>query len=146
MKTKLILFGLAAAVFSLACPITHAEPPSEPAGNKTLAPYFFVQSQDSSCDALPLKSTTVDVKVAGVIADVHITQVYSNAGGVPLEAIYVFPGSTRSAVYGMEMRVGERVLTLKSKSALRPAGPMKRRSLPGSGALCLNSIGRMFFR
>lgn len=80
---------------------------------KTLAPYFLVQSADSNVDSMPLKSTSVDVKIAGVIADVHVTQIYSNAGGVPLEAVYVFPGSTRAAVYGMQMRIADRVLTAK---------------------------------
>ncbi|MEA3213007.1 MAG: Ca-activated chloride channel [Chthoniobacter sp.] len=80
------------------------------ANDKTLSPYFLVKGGENSTDAMPLKSTDVDVKIAGVIADVRVTQVYSNAGGVPLEAIYVFPGSTRAAVYGMEMTIGERVL------------------------------------
>lgn len=118
MKPKQILFGLTAAILSLwtaTCPKTYAESSTDPAASKTLAPYFFIQSQDSNVDAMPLKSTAVEVKVAGVIADVHITQVYSNVGGTSLEAIYVFPGSTRAAVYGMEMRIGERVLTAKIK-------------------------------
>ena len=39
--------------------------------NKTLSPYFFVKSDDApSVDQLPLKSTSADVKVVGVIADV----------------------------------------------------------------------------
>jgi len=39
------------------------------------------------------------VNIAGVIADVKVTQVYKNEGTNPLEAIYVFPASTRAAVY-----------------------------------------------
>jgi len=82
-----------------------------PEGNdKTLSPYFFVKSDDSSVDQLPLKSTSVDVNIAGVIADVKVTQVYRNAGQKPLEAIYVFPASTRAAVYGMKMTIGERTI------------------------------------
>lgn len=84
---------------------------SSTAKDKTLSPYFHIQGEDSSADLMPLKSTDVEVKIVGVIADVRITQVYSNAGGKPLEAIYVFPGSTQAAVYGMEMTIGERVLT-----------------------------------
>ena len=77
---------------------------------KTLSPYFFVQSDDPNTDQLPLKATAVAVNIAGVIADVQVTQVYTNTGARPLEAIYVFPASTRAAVYGMKMTIGERTL------------------------------------
>ena len=39
-----------------------------------------------------------------------ITQVYKNTGRATLEAVYVFPGSTRAAVHAMRMTVGERVI------------------------------------
>ncbi len=77
---------------------------------QTCSPYFFVQSGDASVDRLPLKATDVEVNIAGVIADVRVTQTYCNEGTHPLEAIYVFPGSTRAAVYGMTMTIGERVI------------------------------------
>jgi Ca-activated chloride channel family protein len=77
---------------------------------KTLSPYFVVDKADPGVDALPLKATRVDVKVAGVIADVRVTQVYRNEGSTPLEARYVFPASTRAAVYAMRMRIGERAV------------------------------------
>ncbi|QTA78104.1 von Willebrand factor A-like domain-containing protein [Desulfonema limicola] len=80
---------------------------------KTLSPYFLVKSDDPDTDQLPLKSTSADVNIAGVIADVRVTQVYKNEGRSPLEAVYVFPGSTRAAVYGMKMTIGERTLTAK---------------------------------
>ena len=79
-------------------------------GDKTLSPYFFVKSEDPSVDQLPLKATSVAVGIAGVIADVKVTQVYKNTGQEPLEAIYVFPASTRAAVYGMKMTIGERTI------------------------------------
>jgi len=87
----------------------------EESEDKTLSPYFFVQSDDPSVDRLPLESTTADVNIAGVIADVKVTQVYKNEGNRALEAIYVFPASTRAAVYGMTMTIGERVITAKIK-------------------------------
>ena len=70
---------------------------------------------------LPLKASKADVQIAGVIADVTITQVYRNEGGRPLEAIYVFPGSTRAAVYGMKMIIGKRVIEaeVQEKQAAR---------------------------
>ncbi len=81
--------------------------------NKTLSPFFFVKSDDPGTDRLPLKSTEVKVNVAGVIADVVVTQTYRNEGKGPLGAIYIFPASTRAAVYGMKMTIGERTIAAK---------------------------------
>jgi Ca-activated chloride channel family protein len=55
------------------------------------------------------------VKVLGVIADVTVRQVYENRGERPLHARYVFPGSTRAAVYAMTMTVGERRIVARIK-------------------------------
>ena len=81
--------------------------------DRTLSPYFFVKSDDPQVDQLPLKSTSAEVNISGVIADVQVSQVYRNEGKRALEAIYVFPASTRAAVYGMKMTVGERVIEAK---------------------------------
>ena len=59
---------------------------------------------------MPLKSSRADVKIAGMVAEVKVTQVYQNTGKKTLEAIYVFPGSTRAAVHAMRMTIGERVI------------------------------------
>ena len=83
------------------------------AEDKTLSPYFFVKSDNPDVDQLPLKSTRADVNIAGVIADVSVTQVYKNEGNSVLEAIYVFPASTKAAVYGMTMQIGDRKITAK---------------------------------
>ncbi|MDX6766493.1 MAG: VIT domain-containing protein [Candidatus Methylacidiphilales bacterium] len=81
----------------------------------TLSPYFFVHSSGKGTEQLPLKSTQVDARVTGVIADVVVTQAYENTGTVPIEAEYVFPGSTRAAVYALEMRIGDRRITAEIK-------------------------------
>ena len=78
---------------------------------KTESPYFFVQNGDPALDPLPLKSTQVDVRISGVIADVTVTQRYKNEGQRAIEAKYVFPGSTRAAVHGMNVRLGDRLIT-----------------------------------
>ena len=57
-----------------------------------------------------MKTTSAQVNISGVIADVLVTQVYKNEGKQPLEAIYIFPASTRAAVYGMKMTIGKRVI------------------------------------
>src|SRR5687768_15033309 len=79
----------------------------------TQSPYFAVIGSDSLSDGLPLKSTSATVNIAGVIADVTIEQTYTNEGLTALEAIYVFPGSTKAAVYGMQMQIGNRIIEAK---------------------------------
>lgn len=96
-------------------------PATDPA--RSLAPYFVVDNGalDDGIDTLPLKSTAVEVKVSGVIADVRVVQTYRNAGSQPIEARYLFPASTRAAVYAMTMRIGDRVVaaTIREKQAAR---------------------------
>lgn len=82
--------------------------------DKTLSPYFFVQG-DPDVDHLPLKDTHVDIAVSGVIADVKVMQTYRNEGSRPINASYVFPASTRAAVYAMRMRIGDQVIVAKIK-------------------------------
>jgi Ca-activated chloride channel family protein len=91
------------------------------AGERTLAPYFIVDRAEPGVDALPLKSTSVDVKVSGVIADVRVVQRYRNEGTQTLEARYVFPASTRAAVTALTMRIGDRVVQaqIREKQAAR---------------------------
>jgi Ca-activated chloride channel homolog len=84
--------------------------PSAQDSEKTLSPYLFVQSDDPSVDHLPLLSTSANVTIAGVIADVVVTQTYKNDGSRPIEALYIFPASTRAAVYGMKMTIADRVV------------------------------------
>lgn len=86
---------------------------------KPEAPYFFVASDDPSTDRLPLKSTEVEVRIAGVIADVTVTQRYRNEGQRAIEARYVFPGSTRAAVHAMQVRLGERLLVANIREKQR---------------------------
>jgi Ca-activated chloride channel family protein len=80
---------------------------------KTESPYFFVKSDNPGLDQLPLKSTQVNVSVSGVIADVTVVQTYKNEGTRAIEAKYVFPGSTRAAVHGMNVRLADRLITAK---------------------------------
>ncbi|HJS23835.1 MAG TPA: VIT and VWA domain-containing protein [Pyrinomonadaceae bacterium] len=81
---------------------------------KTLAPYFVVQG-DPNVDQLPLKDTRVDISVSGVIADVKVRQIYRNEGSRPINASYVFPASTRAAVYSMRMQIGNEIIVAKIK-------------------------------
>jgi Ca-activated chloride channel family protein len=89
--------------------------------DRTLSPYFFVHG-DGTTEQLPLKGTDVEVSVAGVIADVKVTQHYRNDGKNAIEAQYVFPGSTRAAVYALSMAIGER----KVVAQIREKGEAQR--------------------
>lgn len=82
--------------------------------DKTLSPYFLVKG-DPNVDQLPLKDTRVAIAVSGVIADVRVVQTYQNEGTRAVNATYVFPASTRAAVYGMRMRIGDEVIVAKIK-------------------------------
>src|SRR5688572_29726832 len=103
-STYWMLFLLAIA--TVLVPLEAAAQDDRAADDKTLSPYFFVEGGDPAVDRLPLKRTHVEVAVAGVIADVTVRQVYENRGTRPIHARYVFPASTRAAVYGMTMTVG----------------------------------------
>ncbi|NTW26176.1 MAG: TonB family protein, partial [Lentimicrobium sp.] len=75
-------------------------------------PYFEIPSSDAA-ESLPLKSTVAEVQIAGLIAHVTVRQVYQNRGKTAIEAIYIFPGSTRAAVHSMTMKIGERSINAK---------------------------------
>ena len=105
-----IVLSLVAALLLTVSPPTRAD---DAEALKTESPYFLVQGGDPGTDRLPLKSTSVDVRIAGVIADVTVTQHYRNEGQRPIEARYVFPGSTQAAVHALTVRLGGRVLTAR---------------------------------
>jgi len=111
MKTTRLL----ATLFLLAWAALPARATNHDPDDTTLSPYFFVHSAGGGTEQMPLKSTAVDAQIVGVIADVVVTQTYENTGRVPIEAEYVFPGSTRAAVYGLEMRIGDRRITAEIK-------------------------------
>ena len=104
-RTQWIVTGVAACALLMGADVAAQDDRS--AADKTLSPYFFVEAGDPSLDRLPLKDTHVDVAITGVIADVTVRQVYENRGSRPIHARYVFPASTRAAVYGMTMTVGD---------------------------------------
>jgi len=104
MAVSFFGFGQAASATT-----TDDEPPAP------LSPYFFIEGGDSGVDRLPLKKTHADVRLNGFIASVELSQVYRNEGNQPINATYIFPGSTRAAVNGMTMTIGERRIVAKIK-------------------------------
>ena len=88
-------------------------------------------------DRLPLKDTRVDVAIAGVIADVTVRQVYENRGTRPIHARYVFPASTRAAVYGMTMTVGDVRIVARIKERKQAAREFEAAKREGKSASLL---------
>src|SRR5215510_12621390 len=111
----LIIFLVCALLVPLAATAQTPSGADRAADDKTLSPYFFVEGGDPTLDRLPLKDTRVDVNIVGVIADVTVRQVYENRGQRPLHARYVFPASTRAAVSGMTMTIGDVRIVAKIK-------------------------------
>jgi len=117
-KARLAVFLVISTVGSILVAASWGASTAMPALGKTagempgrsLSPYFFIKSDAPDLDRMPLQSTRVDVNIAGVIADVKVTQLYKNTGKRPIEAIYVFPASTKASVYGMKMTIGERTV------------------------------------
>src|SRR5262245_40411786 len=104
--------------------------------DKTLSPYFFVQG-DPSVDHLPLKDTSVQIDVSGVIADVKVVQTYRNEGSRPINARYVFPASTRAAVYAMRMKIGDQVIMAKIKEREKAKQEFEKAKEEGKSASLL---------
>lgn len=73
------------------------------------SPYFLVEGAEN-IDGFPLLKTQVRASVAGMTTDVELIQFYKNNGTKTIEAVYVFPLGTRSAVHAMKMKIGTRVI------------------------------------
>jgi len=105
--------------------------------NKVRSPYFFVEGTNPGSESFPLKSTRVTANISGVIADVTVTQVYENHGDVPIHAKYVFPGSTRSAVHGMRIRVGDKAVVARIQERQKAAQEFEEAKAAGKSASLL---------
>ena len=107
---KLKIAGLLTLAFAFIPPL----PAVIVTKDQCLAPYFHVESAgEISSEQFPLRNTKAKVNIAGVIAEVTIIQTYVNTGSKTIEAQYIFPASTRAAVHGMEMKIGERLTVAK---------------------------------
>ena len=72
-------------------------------------PFFSVTAGAN----FPLKSKSVDAKLSGPMGYVTLVQVYQNEGKEPIEGVYTFPGSTRSAVHHSTVTIGDEVIEAK---------------------------------
>jgi Ca-activated chloride channel homolog len=110
MRNNIQKFALAVLVTSGA--ITLSAQVDENGRKRSESPFFEIigKRTEGATETLPLLSTSAEVNIAGVIADVKVTQVYVNRGSKPIEASYIFPASTRAAVYAMQFTLGKRVV------------------------------------
>ena len=121
MKThkRFLCFLLAMLTFTIHCPAVNAKSIDDNANDtskdKTAAPYFYVESEETGVDSFPLKKTDVTVDIKGIIADTHVTQTYANEGAKPINASYIFPASTKVTIHGMQMRIGNQTVTATIK-------------------------------
>ncbi|HET6930217.1 MAG TPA: marine proteobacterial sortase target protein [Candidatus Acidoferrum sp.] len=73
-------------------------------------------------ESVPLIHTDVTLDVRGLAAAATVTQQFQNSGTDPIEAVYVFPLPHDSAVYDLEIRIGNRLI----RSTIRERGEAKR--------------------
>lgn len=115
-KYKRLLCLLTALCMLFCCaPVVHAEEANPEEKDQTRAPYFYVESEEIGVDSFPLKKTSVNVTIDGIIADTYVVQTYANEGSSPINASYVFPASTRVTIHGMQMQVGNQRVTATIK-------------------------------
>jgi len=112
---KLLCFLGAAFVFMTCFSLTVCAEEETDNEDKTGAPYFYVETQDGASDPFPLKQTNVTVDINGMIADIHVMQTYANEGKNPINASYVFPASDKVTVHGMQMQIGNQLVTAQIK-------------------------------
>lgn len=111
LSKKQITILLSLIFFILFSSSVHAEEFTEENADVTLSPYFYVESGDLSTDYFPLKDTNVLVNINGTIAETFLTQTYVNEGQNPINAVYIFPASTKVTVHGMKMQIGDQLIT-----------------------------------
>jgi Ca-activated chloride channel family protein len=105
---------------------------------RTLSPYFLVEGgRSAGIEPLPLEGTEVVANVSGVIADVLVRQTYRNRGELPINARYVFPASTRAAVHGLSIQLGEKRVVAKIEERDRAAAEFEQARAEGKTATLL---------
>ncbi|MDU4250067.1 VIT domain-containing protein [Pseudomonas sp.] len=137
MRTPTFLARLCCLLLAMSASLAALAADDRPLNDSSSSPYFFVENADPAVDALPLKATRVDARVLGNIAEVTVTQEYRNQGKTPLEARYVFPASTRAAVHGMTVHLGERVIQAQIREKQKAKAEYQQAKQDGKTAALL---------
>lgn len=113
---------------------------------ETTRPCLEAWVENEKVENLPLLLTTVDARINGVIADVTVTQHYTNDGDRPVEAVYVFPAPPNAAVYAVEMRVNDRIVRAEIQKKAEARATYEKAKAEGRSASLLEQSGDDFFR
>lgn len=129
-------FILHVALAALAAWLVAMGSPAQ-AGGVPQGPGLQLRDSDLAAAGLRLEATRVDVNIAGVVAEVAVTQQYRHEGVRAVDAAYVFAGSPHAAVQAVTVRQGERVLDsrLQPRPRLRIEGPGAQPGNPGRAPL-----------
>ncbi len=115
MKKKIFMFAaIFISMLILASPVFARGQQHDPIEEERTGPYFLVEG-DKDVEGFPLLETKVKVNIAGVIAEIELTQVYKNDGKKTIEAVYIFPLGTKSAIHAMRMKIGARIIDAEIK-------------------------------
>ena len=104
--TGLISLGITSGHRSLEGPLA---PPTAQAAESAGA-LRAISSKGQSLGSCPLKHTEVRVEISGILARVTVAQRFENSFEHPIEAVYTFPLSHKSAVDDMTIQVGDRTI------------------------------------
>ncbi len=133
------LFYLSLVLLLFTIPITtvFADDLSADDRDRTLSPYFFIEDGDPTMDKFPLKETDVITNINGIIAETFVTQIYANEGLNPINARYVFPGSTKVAVHGMTIQIGNEIIKAQIKERVEAKQEFEEAKSEGKSASLL---------
>ncbi|MBD5444769.1 MAG: VWA domain-containing protein [Lachnospiraceae bacterium] len=112
---RLLCLFSALLILATCAPVVYAEAESVENEDRTLSPYFYVESEEVGVDCFPLKKTDVNTTIEGIIADTYVVQTYANEGTKPINASYIFPASTKVTIHGMKMQIGNQIVTATIK-------------------------------
>ena len=96
-----------------------------------------IANVDGATYALPLLNSDISVTIEGDMATVEITQIFMNEAHLPMEAEYLFPLQQDAAVYGMEMVVGEEVVTAVIEEKQQAEAAFEQAAKEGKAAALL---------
>lgn len=134
---NLFYLSLVLLLFTIPTTTVFADDLSSDDQDRTLAPYFFIEDGDPSVDKFPLKETNVVTNINGIIAETFVTQIYANEGQNPINARYVFPGSTKAAVHGMTVQIGDEIIKAQIKERVEAKQEFEEAKSEGKSASLL---------
>jgi Ca-activated chloride channel family protein len=119
-----VAFGMALATAVL------ASTPDELSGR-------IIGTADGQTFDLPLLNSHYQVDIQGDMASVTLTQTFANPATLPMRAEYLFPLNQHAAVYGMEMEIGDEVITAQIRKKKEAEQVFAQAETAGKSAVLL---------